>query len=347
MLIESSYEGGGRRGSLYKRFSKEYPYITPEYVVSLGETETPLVEGERGVHFKLDYLLPTGSFKDRGSWAMISALIPHLFGRGLRKIKEDSSGNAGASVAAYAARAGIECSIYVPAGAAGPKTDQIRGYGAELHRIEGSRNDVTKAAQSSAEDGAYVGHIWHPLFRDGIRTLAYEMIEQMGGRMPESVFLPVSAGTLLLGFLAGVQHLRKSGAISSPPHIVACQTEIVSPLFHRWMGLSYTTPASTDSLADALVSHDPPLLDRMVASLKEVDGECVTVGEGELVRAWKELSRKGFFVEPSSAVAYAGLKKKRESQGWGIGESVIVLTGSGLKAKPEALRLLQHDGKRV
>jgi threonine synthase len=174
----------------------------------------------------------------------------------------------------------------------------------------------------------------HPLFRDGIRSLAYEMAEQLDWKVPEIIYLPVSAGTLLLGVISGFRHLFASNMIESIPRIVACQTRQVSPLYHRLKNLSYEPPRKVDSIADALVSVDPPLLELMVENMKEVKGDAVIVEEEEIIDAFKELAGKGFYVEPSSAVAYAGYKKRVENRETPKNRrAVIVLTGMGLKTQ--------------
>jgi len=247
-------------------------------------------------------------------------------------ICEDSSGNAGASIAAYAARAGLKAKIFVPETVAGPKFDQIRFYGADAVKVSGSRSIVAEVAQKPVEGGFYVGHIFHPLFRDGIRTLAYEIAEQLGWQSPERVYLPASAGTLLLGVLSGFKHLVDSGIIDAMPRIVACQTRQVSPLYHKFKNLTYAVPDKVTSIADALVSVNPPLLDLMTQRLKEAEGDVVMVEESEIHDAFEGLARKGFFVEPSSAVAYAGFKKQSKNRkASDEGKTVIILTGSGLK----------------
>jgi threonine synthase len=312
----------------YRRF---FPYIREAELVRLGEGWTPLVKFSEGVYFKLESLNPTGSFKDRGSAVLVSA-VHKLIKKMRGYISEDSSGNAGASIAAYAARAGLRATVYVPETVTGPKFNQIQFYGADVVRVSGSRRKVAEEAQKSEPGKFYVGHILHPLFRDGIRSLAYEMAEQFGCKVPESVYLPVSAGTLLLGVIGGFQHLVDSNMVESMPRIVACQTRQVSPLYHRFKNLRYTPPKALTSIADALVSVNPPLLELMVKNLKKVDGEAVMVEEEEIVEAFRELARRGFYVEPSSAVAYAGYKRQVEDKEVSIeSNAAIVLTGSGLK----------------
>lgn len=313
------------------RYSEFFPYAQENKIISLSEGWTPLVRFSDNAYVKLESANPTGSFKDRGSTVLVSALH-RLIEEAGGYISEDSSGNAGASMAAYAARAGLKARIYVPETVAGPKFNQIQFYGAQVTKVSGSRSKVAEEAQKVEKGKFYVGHILHPLFRDGIRSLAYEILEQFGWNVPERIYFPVSAGTLLLGMISGFRHLSDSGVMEAFPRIVACQTRQVSPLYHRFKGLKYDPPEMVISIADALVSVKPPLLDLMVRGLKEVSGDAVMVEEDEIMEAFLELARRGFFVEPSSAVAYAGYKKQfmrnelsRESK------VVIVLTGNGLK----------------
>lgn len=313
------------------RYRKFFPYIEGKSIITLGEGWTPLAQFSENVHLKLENLNPTGSFKDRGSAVLVSALH-RLVKERKGYISEDSSGNAGASMAAYAARAGIKAKIYVPETVSGPKFNQTRWYGAEIIKVAGSRSRVAEEAQKPQLGKFYIGHILHPLFRDGIRSLAYEMTEQCEWKIPDYLFMPVSAGTLLLGVIAGFRHLAESDRIKSLPTIVACQTEQVSPLYHLFKNLDYAPPKTVISIADALVSNDPPLLELMHKSLKEAHGDAVMVEEKEIADAHKELARKGFFVEPSSAVAYAGYKKQlKDKQIAKDSSAVLILTGMGLK----------------
>jgi len=313
------------------RYAEFFPHVKKAEIITLGEGWTPLVKLSHNVYFKLESLNPTGSFKDRGSTLLISTLH-ELVKKAGGYISEDSSGNAGASIAAYAARAGLKAKIYVPENVSGPKFNQIQFYGAKVVKVSGSRSKVADEAQKSEEGKFYVGHILHPLFRDGIRSLAYEIAEQFEWLVPKRIYLPVSAGTLLLGVISGFKHLAKSGVIETMPKLVACQTRQVSPLYHKFKNLPYTIPERITSIADALVSVNPPLLDIMVKNLKEVEGDAVIVEEDEISTAFVELARKGFFVEPSSAIAYAAYKKQlKDGDISEDDKTVIILTGMGLK----------------
>jgi threonine synthase len=313
------------------RYANAFPYVSEASIVTLGEGWTPLVRFAENIFFKLENLNPTGSFKDRGSTTLISALHKMIKKAG-GYISEDSSGNAGASVAAYAASAELKAKIYVPEAVSGPKFNQIQCYGAKVIKVSGDRSIIAHAAQRPEDNKFYIGHILHPLFRDGIRTLAYEIAEQQNWQSPDRVYIPVSAGTLLLGIAEGFSHLFQSRIIPSIPTIVACQTNQVSPLYHRLKNLRYTPPTTINSVADALLSVNPPLLELMTKGLQEVGGEAAIVSENEIVNAFRELAKRGFFVEPSSAVAYAAFKKQiKEDTISKKDKVVVVLTGSGLK----------------
>ncbi len=313
------------------RYARFFPYVTENSIITLGEGWTPLVKLNDNLFFKLDCLNPTGSFKDRGSTALISAVHKQVKRRG-GYVAEDSSGNAGASIAAYSAGAQLKAKIYVPENVSGPKFNQIKSYGMPVVKVAGSRSQVAEKAQEPEKGKFYIGHIFHPFFRDGIRTLAYEIAEQFNWKTPERIYLPVSAGTLLLGAISGFKHLANSGAIRNVPKIIACQTRQVSPLYHRIRKLEYKAPKRVTSVADALVSTSPPLLDLMAKGLQGIRGDVEIVDENEIRKAFTGLAYKGFFVEPSSAVAYAAyqrqLKSKETSE---ADKTVIVMTGHGLK----------------
>jgi threonine synthase len=144
-----------------------------EEPVSLGEPTTPLVEyGD--VLLKLEGALPTGSFKDRGAAVQVAALRE----RGVTHVVEDSSGNAGSALAAYCARAGIKCDIYVPSSAPETKLDAIRAYGANLIPVDGPRANATLAAE--AADAHYASHARDPIYLEGTKTFAFELYDQLG-----------------------------------------------------------------------------------------------------------------------------------------------------------------------
>ena len=192
------------------RYAPLWGWATQVPPLSLGEGQTPLVWTEafdRRVALKLEYLNPTGSHKDRGT----APLVALLKARGVTEVVEDSSGNAGASLAAYAARAGIRARIFVPATASGPKRAQIAAYGAEVIPVAGPRSAAAEAAQRAAEEGAvYASHAYLPFGLDGFATLAWELAEQMKDP-PGTIVAPVGQGSLLLGVARGAEALVRAG----------------------------------------------------------------------------------------------------------------------------------------
>ena len=158
---------------------------------------------------KPEWFNPTGSFKDRGTSVMMSVLAE----QGIDQILEDSSGNGGASVAAYAAAAGIRAKILAPESTSPAKLLQARAHGAEVQLVPGSRTDTSTEAIRQSQHLFYASHNWHPFFLQGIKLLAYELWEQLGFRAPDNVVIPAGAGSLVLGCDLGFTELLAAGQI--------------------------------------------------------------------------------------------------------------------------------------
>ena len=198
------------------------------HAVSLGEGWTPLVRGEwdgATVHYKLEFMMPSGSFKDRGMTVMVS----YLKSRGIDRVLEDSSGNAGASLSAYAAAAGLACRILVPETASYPKIAQIAACGADVVTIAGSRQDVAEAALSQSAEIFYASHNWQPFFVEGTKTLAYELWEQLGFRAPDNLVVPLGYGSNVLGADRGFGELVRAGEIDARPRVFGVQAARCAP----------------------------------------------------------------------------------------------------------------------
>jgi len=298
-------------------------YLYPSKIVSLGEGNTPLIKFNKDCYLKLDYLNPTGSFKDRGASCMISFLYKKIKDKTL---VEDSSGNAGASIACYSSKAKIKCKIFVPEDISPQKEKQIRVFNAKLIKVRASREEIMEKAieESSKKDHFYASHVWSPFFLLGNTTIAFELLNYL--EEIDRIFLPVSAGTLLLGLIYGLEKLLKDGVIYKYPKVIACQVEKVSPLYHALKGLPYNPPKKVKTIADALISTKPVRLREMVDALKRIDGDCVIANDEEILKAQRDLAKGGFFVEPSSALAFACYKKLKV-----YGKNIIILTGHGLK----------------
>lgn len=298
-------------------------------VVSLGEGNTPLVwsevYGER-VGFKMEYLNPTGSFKDRGT----SLLVSFLLQRGVREAVEDSSGNAGSSFAAYAARAGIHAKIFVPDYASGPKRKQIEAYGADVQRILGKRSDVAEAVQRVADNGTvYASHAYLPFGIPGFATVAYELLEQIG-EPPGSIIMPVGQGGLLLGLARGFRALRRAGMIDREPALIGVQALACAPLWAIFTNgpaaMGWVTEQET--LAEGVRTRYPLRGDAVLREVAHSNGRFVCVEEDQILPGRAELARRGFFVEPTSAIVWDGLMQIIDEIPRPI---VAILTGSGFK----------------
>lgn len=303
-----------------------------EHIVSMGEGFTPMVTTSIygvPVRTKIEYMSPTGSYKDRGTTVLVSYL--KRFDK-LRSVVEDSSGNAGASLAAYAARIGLKARIFVPADASGPKLGQIEIYGAELHPIEGPRAAAQEAAHAAAEKEYYASHTYNPLFMAGLRTFAYEVAEQLGWKAPHNLIFPVGHGTFLLGTYRGFQEMLAAGVIDHMPRFFAVQSRACDPIFQAFRrGFDDVQPiAPGHTIAEGIRIAYPPRGRQVLEAIRESGGSVLTVTDREITRARRAMARLGLFIEPTSAVAVAGLRKLDKMLG-DEGVTVMPLTGSGLK----------------
>jgi threonine synthase len=280
---------------------------------------------------KADYLMPSGSFKDRGTAVMLA----YLKQCGISEILEDSSGNAGASVATYGAALGFESRIYVPASAPAPKRYQIAAMGAEVVPVPGSRDDVAQAALAASESRFYAGHNYQPYFLEGTKTLAFELWEQLGFTVPDHIVIPCGQGSNVMGCHIGFGELRARGRIDTLPRIHAIQAANAGPYYAAYAaGSDVPVPISpTPTIADGIASARPVRLHEVLGAVRETDGRCLAVSEDEIVAALRGFTRQGFFVEPTTAAAGAGLSRLIADGVISPAETtVVVLTGSGLKA---------------
>jgi threonine synthase len=302
--------------------------------VSLGEGWTPLVQrGWQGteIYFKLESQMPTGSFKDRGTAVMLN----HLLEVGVGPIHEDSSGNAGASIATYAAAAGIPCRIYVPAAAPRAKLVQIAASGAEVRAIPGTRQDVIEAALSAIGESFYASHNWQPFFIEGTKTLAYELWEQLGFVAPDNILVPTGYGSNILGLDRGFEELERNGEIAALPRLFAVQAANCAAFAAAWAAREdrFVPFLPKPTVADGIATPKPVRMAEVLAALRRSKGGVVSVPEDEIAPALAALGRLGLFVEPTAAVAGAALTRLLQDGTIQAGQStIVVLTGSGLKA---------------
>ncbi|MBS4539517.1 threonine synthase [Clostridium sp. D2Q-11] len=303
-------------------------------MVSMGEGLTaivPLYPHNNDILVKLDYMMPTSSFKDRGAAVLISKAKE----LGVTKVIQDSSGNAGNSIAAYASRAGIKCDIYVPENTSSKKIKQISSHGANVHIIKGSREDTAKAALNAIANGEgfYASHVYNPLFYQGTKTYAYEIWEQLNGDIPENIIVPVGNGTLLLGCYYGFRELLYSKLIKKLPKIIAVQTEGCAPIYNAFNTNNNTVSSvvNTGTIAEGIAIANPMRGSQIIKAIKETKGTIILAPEDKIIEAKNKLSKIGFYVEPTTAATYAAFLEYNKNNKI-KGKVIIPLCGSGLKS---------------
>ncbi|WP_101295311.1 pyridoxal-phosphate dependent enzyme [Halegenticoccus soli] len=302
-------------------------FLPVEPRVTLGEGMTPLVDAPAwSAEFKLEYVSPTGSFKDRGATTTLSRAVE----LGVDRVIEDSSGNAGAAVATYAARAGVEADVYVPASAKPSKLRAIERAGATPVRIEGSREDVTAACVEAVErgEGWYASHAWNPAFFAGTATIAYEIAAQRDWSAPDALVAPLGHGTLFLGAHRGFRALLEAGWIDSMPRLLGAQAVGYAPIAAE----RGDATAGENDVADGIQIREPVRRGEILDAVSATDGDAIALGAAAVERELARLHRRGFYVEPTSAIAPAALRAYRERGVLDPDADVVVpLTGSGLK----------------
>ncbi len=295
---------------LIERFRDRLPVGEETPVVSLGEGSTPLVPAPRlsarfGVELwlKLESANPTGSFKDRGMTVAVSRALED----GARAVVCASTGNTAASAAAYAARAGLAAVVLQPAGAvAAGKLAQARAVGARVLEVRGSFDEALTAARELGEHGTFaLVNSLNPNRIQGQKTLAYELVEELGG-VPDVLLLPYGGGGNTRAIFLGFQELGRI------PRLLPAQAA-----------------RRADTVASAIRITDPAHAGEVDEAVGLSDGRVVTVSDEEILAAWADLAREeGVFCEPASAAGVAALASAALPQGT---RAVCVVTGHGLK----------------
>ena len=289
--------------------------------MTLGEGATPLVPVEKYL-LKMEGISPTGSFKDRGAATAITAARA----AGARTVIEDSSGNAGTAIAAYAAAAGLRARIFAPDDIVAAKARAIEVLGAELIKVSGPRSAVTAAAVGAATDAYDTGHARDDAFLEGTKTIAYELFEELGDQLHD-VITPVGQGTVLIGMAMGFADLVASGRMERAPRLHGVQSDACAPLVR---GASLGRPAPVvrqASIADGIRIPEPTRAERSYAAVRYSGGRWIAVSDEAIERTWRQAASQGLLMEPTSAAALAGARVLNLPPG-----AVLIITGSGLKA---------------
>ncbi len=323
-----------RRKPTMWRYREAIPIEKDENVVSFDEGFTPLLPihiNNHTIWVKQDHLFQSGSYKDRGA----SVLISHVKEIGVKSVVEDSSGNAGAAIAAYSAKAKVKCDIFVPEKTSSSKISQIMAYGARIHKIGQTREETAKAGLREAENKYYASHVYNPYFLQGTKTFAYEVTEQLGWKAPDVVILPVGNGTLLLGAYIGFTDLFKAGITKKVPKIIGVQAANCAPLaaaFSTKIGKASFHVKST--VAEGIAIAIPMRANQIIDAVKRTKGHFVTVKEEEIMSSLEEMAKSGYHMEPTAAATFAGVQKYiRGSESRKNEVIVSAITGHGLKNK--------------
>lgn len=324
------------------RWRQLLPLPAEAAAVSLGEGDSPLLPlpgaarsaGIDELWVKNDSLMPTGSFKDRG-FALAVALARHL---GERAGFTYSSGNAGASFAAYCARAGLAATVLVESAANAAKVASIALHGAAVYRLEyESSAEIFTAVEALARQGhhTYVNFL-NPVRHEAMKVTAYEICESLGWKAPDVMVHPVGTGGGLWGAWKGFTELHALGLIDRLPRMVGVQPAVCSPLAEahdagreatRRVGDAAATMAQ--SIAGDAMIHGGR---RVLRAIRASGGVAVTVSEEAIAESMRALGRDGIPVEPSAAVPHAALLDGRRAGWLAPGDrAVAVVTGTSLK----------------
>lgn len=322
------------------RFREFLPFDDQDEIVSLGEGNTQLYDAPKCAAFcEVDELKlkhqgnnPTGSFKDTG----MTVAVTQAQKLGVRRVVCASTGNTAASLAAYAARAGLECEIMVPEGqVSGAKLAQALDYGAKVHEIKGNFDDCMRAIRGLADDGsAYLVNSINPFRIEGQKTVAFELVEQLGWRAPDHLVVPGGNLGNSSAFGKGFRELVAAGLIARQPQITVVQAEGAAPFarFYREDGSTLVNEEHPQTLATAVRIGAPVSWKKASSAVRDSGGRVITVSEQEIADAKAMIGRDGIGCEPASATTVAGIRKLAADGVIKKDESVVaVLTGHLLK----------------
>lgn len=322
-------------------------------IVSLGEGCTPLVQSSRlseklalpRLFLKNDTLLPTGSLKDRSNAVGISRAKE----LGFSTAAVISTGNAAASVAAYAAAAGLKSVVMVPQGTSASKVLQAAAYGATVVVVQGSFDDeVARLYQEALQEfGWYDCLSSNPYRNEGKKSYAYEMLDQLDGEMPDWVIHPTAGGAGICAMWKGYNEFHKLGWIEKIPRLVAAQSAAAAPIVRSLeKGLDEVEPVTArDTVAESIQVGNPAALGRRtLAAIRASNGTAVTLSDDEILEAQSLLARlAGIFAEPAGAISVAAAGKLRRQGVIQQNELVVcTITGHGLK-QPSAIRVSEEE----
>lgn len=301
--------------------------------VSMGEGWTPMIQKQWSgaqPYFKLEWFNPTSSFKDRG----VSVMVSYLKAIGATRILEDSSGNGGSSVSAFGAAAGLATKIICPESTSEAKQFQMKAFGAEVELVAGTRDQVAAEAVRQAKTIAYSSHNWHPMFLQGVKTVAYEIWEMLGFQVPDNIVVVSGSGSLILGCDIAFSELEREELITKRPRLFVGQPTDWAPIVAKINGTAdVPDSARKPTVAEGAAIARPVRGDAVAAAVRNSGGRGVSVTEEQISTGCRRLCGLGLFAEPTSAVAAAAFDKLlRDGTIAPTEDTVVILTGTALKS---------------
>jgi threonine synthase len=319
-------------------------------ITTLGEGFTPLVRAERlgaelglrNLYLKNDSMNPTNSFKDR----VVSVAVSWARAHGYETIGCASTGNLANSVAAYAARAGLECYVFVPEDTEEGKLIATAIFEPNVVAVKGNYDEVNRLCSQLIEerDWAFCNINVRPYYAEGSKTLTFETAEQLGWRLPDEIIIPIASGCQFVRHRRAVQELVDLGLVPTPsrlPRLTGAQAAGCAPVYNAWrQGTERITPVRPQTIARSIAIGNPSDGSYVVRIAKETGGDIEAVSEEEIVDAMRLLARtEGIFTETAGGVTIGALAKLARAGRW-QGDEVVVayVTGHGLKT-PEVVPL--------
>jgi len=337
-----------RRPADLWRYRELLPVADDRYVTTFGEGWTPLLPAARyGESIGIPHLLvkdeglvPTGSFKARGAAVGVSRARE----LGIRHVAMPTNGNAGAAWATYAARAGLRATVAMPLGAPTITRRECVAAGAELHLVDGLISDAGRyvgtliAASADSPDGRMfdVSTLKEPYRLEGKKTMGYEIVEQLGWRVPDVIIYPTGGGVGLIGIHKALREMRELGWIGTHlPRLVAVQSSGCAPIVRAFGAGATRAEPWADAWTLAFGINVPaPLGDELLlAALRDTGGTAIAVDDEEILADLHDFGvREGLLLCPEGAACLSAARRLRAG-GWiRPDERVVVLnTGAGLK----------------
>lgn len=330
------------------RYRELLPEIRMRSPITMAEGGTPLHLctnlGERlnvkNLRVKFDGMNPTGSFKDRGMTVGISKALDLK----IKTVVCASTGNTSASLAAYAALAGLQCVVMIPSGKiAVGKLSQAMMHGARIFSVKGNFDDALDLVMRSSKDlGLYVLNSVNPYRPEGQKTAAFEICDQLGDA-PDVLVIPVGNGGNSAAYWKGFSEYMEVGLSKKVPRIYGIQAAGAAPIAKALAsGVEVIDPIrNPETIATAIRIGNPANWKKTIRAIKGSGGTAITVTDAEIMESQRQLARiEGLFVEPAAAASLAGLSKLLDMGRIDRDERIVcVATGHGLKDPDVAIRM--------